>query len=224
MIYPLLHLPFTILVTGSSKSGKTTFVDKLLYYQNDIIADPKPKCYAFERILVIYASWASVYEKWMSKYGSRISFQKNIPADLEEIIKSWNVRSSLVILDDMMQNDDPIILALYTRISHHLCVSAICLLHNIYDRSNKILRSLSLNTNGIIVFRSLRDQKQIYSLSYQIFAERKRAKRLIEAFQDVFNEKYSYMYIDLSPAGNDKLRFLTDIFAEKNPYPVVYKI
>jgi hypothetical protein len=229
-VVPTLSLPLKLILIGPSGSGKSTWVELLLRHQMQVIIFQSSSHLQppFRNILVCYRSWQKLYSLWLERYKNqpqtRISFYKSIPSNLEDIIVSWNGSNSLVLIDDAFDRKDSVIADLFTRICHHTGTSCIVITQVLFQRDNPVIRTIQLNSSGLVLFKSIRDQSASRFLAYQIFPEREKANKLQAALRDAVNQKYGYLYLDFSQDCPDDIRFRTNIFSEHQPYPIVYTI
>ena len=83
------------------------------------------------------------------------------------------------------------------------------------------MRTVSLNSHYIILFKNPRDRLQISTLARQMYPGQ--SQFLIEAFQDATKEAYGYLVIDLKPTTADKLRIRTGILPTDQQLVYVHK-
>ena len=112
--------PFTAIISGPSGSGKTCFVEKLLKHANKMIK-PYP-----ERIIWHYGQWQSMYESMKG-----VEFKQGPPTE-EDIQTYYN---SLLIIDDLMSECVTLSSNIFTKFSHHLKISVIYILQNLFIQS-----------------------------------------------------------------------------------------
>ena len=144
--------PFTAICCGSTQTGKTLFVLSLI----DIIeamVEPLPKS-------VVY--YFMEYQPRFRRI-STISRQ-GVPktTELEEMC------DALIIFDDMMMEANSSLLKVFTRGSHHRQNSVIHIVQNFFN-SNKNMRTISLNAQYLVFFKSPRDSSQFVHLARQVF-------------------------------------------------------
>ena len=101
--------------------------------------------------------------------------------------------------------------------SHHRNLSVIFIIHNLFHYG-KEMRTVSLNSHYIILFKNPRDRLQISTLARQMYPGQ--SQFLIEAFQNATQEAYGYLLIDLKPTTNELHRIRTGILP--NDTPIVY--
>jgi len=102
--------PFACMLAGPSKSGKTTLLEKLLRYNQEIIDNPP------ERIIYCYSRDQEFFKKFSDIYP-QIEFYHGLP-EMDTINSN---QRNLIILDDLMTEceRDSTILDLFTKDSHH---------------------------------------------------------------------------------------------------------
>lgn len=198
-----LQHPFTCLISGPTGCGKTSLVKDILEKQ---LISPPP-----QHVLWLYAEDQPLYHTL-----SNVFFHWGIPEDLEE---RFDVNeTNLVIIDDLMTqgNNDQRITRLFSVGSSHRNLSIIFIVHNLFDKG-KEMRTISLNTHYLIVFKNPRDNQQIATLARQMYPHQ--SQFMIEAFQDATKHPYGYLLIDLKPKTQEFLRIRTSITTTT---PIVY--
>ena len=199
----LMH-PFTCLVSGPSGSGKSSLVKSII---NQNLIEPKPT-----KVLWLYAEDQPMY-----RGIKNVEFIQGIPEDLES---RFDARvHNLLILDDLMTqcHSDERMTRLFSVGSHHKNLSIIFIIHNLFHHG-KEMRTLSLNSHYIILFKNPRDRQQISTLARQMYPGQ--SQFLVEAFQDATQDAYGYLLLDLKPTTPETLRIRTGILT--NDVPLVY--
>lgn len=201
--------PSTFAISGTTGSGKTTWIKKLLLNKDKLFPDNPPRM-----ILYCYGIWQSLFEE-IEKNMPDIVFHKGLPSTQQINNISNNNVHNIVILDDLMQdvvkNSD--IEILFTRGAHHKKLTIIYLNQNVFCQG-KYARTIALNCHYLILFKNLRDCSQIQRLGQQIFPGKSQV--LVEAYNDCMMEPYGYLVIDLSPHTEEKYRLRTKIFPEED--------
>ena len=202
----LLH-PFTCIVSGPSGCGKSSLVKAIL--QQDVI-EPRPN-----NIVWLYAEDQPLYQSMKN-----VEFIQGIPEDLETRFQRRH--NNVLILDDLMTqcHSDERLTRLFSVGSHHKNLSIIFIIHNLFHYG-KEMRTVSLNSHYIILFKNPRDRLQISTLARQMYPGQ--SQFLIEAFQDATKEAYGYIIIDLKPTTTDKLRIRTGILPNDRQLVYVHK-
>ena len=201
----LVH-PSTFVVSGPTGSGKTKFVVRLL--KERMIA-PFP-----ERIVWVYGEWQPLYDE-LKLYVPGIEFKHGAPQDLYDSLDA--ITTNMVVLDDQMSEagDSKELCKLFTQGSHHKNLSVLYIVQNLFDKGRS-MRTVSLNTQYLIVFKSPRDKTQIAHLGRQMYPRSSRF--LIESFDDATKEPYGYLLIDMRPETDDECRVRTKIFPGETCY------
>ena len=103
---------------------------------------------------------------------------------------------------------------LFTKGSHHMNLSVFFIVQNFFHQS-KYMRTISLNSQYIILLKNFRDQNQIEYLGKQLF--KNKLKSFKDAFEDATSHPYGYILIDLKPDTPFKFRVRTRITSEELP-------
>lgn len=203
-VYATFLHPFSCMVSGPSACGKSVFVKKLLRFA-DVMIVPPPQ---------IVRWYYSVWQDWYLDFDERVEFVEGLP-DVKKLDSSTR---NLLVLDDAMHEVDEGIEQLFTKYSHHKNTSVIFICQNVFHRG-KHQRTMSLNSNYMVLFRNPRDATQISVLGSQMFPGRQ--KFLRSAFEDATSRPYGYLLLDLKAATPDALRVRTNVFPGEQPV-VVY--
>ena len=202
--------PCTISVVGSTSSGKTTFISKILW-KNDLFVNK------ISKILYCYSCFQPIFEE-MSKLHQNIEFHHDIPS--EEKIKDFtNEEHNLIVLDDLMSkvSSSQTMQDLFCQYSHHLNVSVIFISQNLFY-NGKCSRTLTLNSHYFILFKNRRDISQIGILGRQLFPGKQ--KNFLNIYKDATKVPYGYLFVDIHPKSHEELSLRTDILNEL--YNIVY--
>jgi hypothetical protein len=128
-----------------------------------------------------------------------------------------NKLRKLLILDDFSSDKNEIdkITKIFTRVSHHTNTSVFFITQNLFERN---IRTITLNSQYLILFKNPRDLSQIKYLARQIFPDT--PQLLMEAYINATDQPFGYLIVDLSPRTDNKLRLYTDVFTS----PVFYVV
>lgn len=202
--------PSTWIVAGPSQSGKTHFVSKIL---TSNLIEPKP-----DRILYAYSIYQPAYDQLLTHLPF-IEFHKGLDVNL---LNTFNPnQNNLLIIDDLMREsgDGDLVGDIFTRGSHHLNLSTIFIVQNIFHKC-KALRECSLNCHYLVIFKIPRDQTQVRTLGYQMFPAKKNF--LPAALEDATSlQDRGYLVIDLRNDTPSDYRVRTCVFPHETT--VVYK-
>ena len=205
----------TMCISGPSRSGKTTFIKKLLFNLEEMyVAGEAPK-----RIMYCYTVEQPMYSE-MKEHIPHIVFHKGLPS-LEDITEMIDGSHNMIILDDMvtkLQKSEEI-LDMFTLGSHHHQISIIYLTQNIFYQGRHG-RTIALNTQYLVLFKNPRDSSQITYIARQIFP--KSSQALTEAYRDSTESvNYGYLFIDLTQQCREDLRMRSNVTPDQ--YTVVYR-
>ena len=203
--------PFGLLVSGGTKTGKTTFVKKLLSNVQVMIDPPS------ENIKYFYSEYQDTFAEIKSLVPN-IEFIESVP---DVIFDSINPKTrNIYIFDDMMGERDSVIAKLFTKKSHHGNLSVIYIVQNLFHQS-KDHRTISLNTSYTVLTKNVRDASQVIHLAKQIYPNN--VKYFQQAYQMATAEPFSYLFIDLTPTCPDETSLRSGIFPNDKHYVYVLR-
>ena len=130
--------PFTCMIAGPTKLGKTSFTFQLIDEAQEQITPPP------ERIMYCYGEYQSIFNNY-----PHINFNEGLPNNKEFDGK----RRTLLILDDLMKEAGDSVLDIFTKLSHHRNVSVNFLTQNLFFKS-KQSRTMNINTQYIVLFKN----------------------------------------------------------------------
>ena len=190
--------PFTCIVAGPTKVGKTEWVLKLVQYADTLIVPPP------ERIVWCYAEWQSKYNILMT--NPKVVLQQGLPS--KEELKSTNV-PQLLVLDDMMDTmkDDKQLIELFIKGCHHWNISCLHICQSLFFSG---LRTLRINAHYFVLLKSPADKLQITTLARQMFPGQ--SKLFLQAYNEATAIQYGYFIVDCNPECEEKFRLRSNIF------------
>ena len=207
--------PTTISISGTTQSGKSTWLCKLLEHKDKLFPDVST-----HKILYCYGVWQDLFNK-METLIPNLIFHEGIPSSslIEEITK--NNHHNIIVLDDLMievvKNEE--MDHLFTRGAHHKNLTVIYINQNMFCQG-KNARSITLNCHYLILFQNLRDYSQVQRLGQQIFPGY--SKLLVESYKDCMQTHYGYLVVDLSPRAEEHYRLRTRIFPGEDT--IIYRL
>lgn len=207
--------PTTFSVSGTTGSGKTTWLCKLLEHKDVLF----PSVHT-EKILYCYGVWQELFTK-MERIIPNIFFHEGLPSSktVEEL--TGNKKHNIIVLDDLMlqvvKNEE--IELLFTRGSHHKNLTIIYINQNLFCQG-KNARTITLNCHYLILFENRRDCLQIKRLGQQIFPGH--SQHLVESYKDSLHKPYGYLVVDLSPRTEEGFRLRTHIFPSEDT--IIYQL
>ena len=205
---------FSLTVSGPSGIGKSSLILKLLQNANKCFTK-EPTC-----VYICYGVESGFYQEF-TKLPYKIILNKGVPAneDHEKNSPSKSVLkvndllpNSLVIFDDL-QSEAEKICDYFTKYRHHLSLSIIYLTQNIYLKQN---RTITLNSQYIILFTTFRDKTQIQTLANQI--DPGQTRWIVKSFKDISRQKYSYILFDFTPDSHDSVRVRDSVLPLESHY------
>lgn len=198
----LFKHPFTCLVSGPTQSGKTHFTVQVLKSIAKIIK-PRPT-----RVVWCHGQ---------SQKGLGLPDFVEVEEGLDVVDTIEGREPTLLILDDLMQEaaEAKSISSLFTKGSHHKDLSVIMLVQNMFHQG-KFMRTISLNSHYMVLFKNPRDAGQIRHLSAQLFPGN--VKFLASAYKQATSRPHGYLVLDFTQDTPDDLRVLSDILPGEEGY------
>lgn len=203
MSLPLLH-PFTCMVAGPTGSGKTRWTFQLIENAQKMI-EPPP-----QSIVYCYG----VYQHLFDQYRRYVNFHQGLP----DVNSFDGRRRVLLIIDDLMSEVDDNVANIFTRGSHHKNISVVFLVQNMFHK-NKHMRTISLNTHYMVLYRNVRDASQINALARQMYPNN--PSFLISAYKQATDRAWGYLLLDFRGQTSEELRVRTNIFPGESHFVFV---
>lgn len=193
-----MNHPFTSMIVGPTKAGKTVFVKQLIENKERMINQH------IDKVLWFYTENQPVYDS----LKSQVTFIEGVPY-LNDL-KVQDGTSKLVILDDLMQESkgNATLMKLFTRGCHHWNISVIQIVQNLFFEG---LRTSRINTDYLVLFKNPADNLQASVLARQLFPQN--SKYFLEAYADATANPHGYLFIDLTQYTPETYRLKTDIFS-----------
>lgn len=187
--------PFTSVVAGPTKSGKTRLVFEIIDSLNEYVTPQ------IDKIYYCYSEWQPAFDN-----KPHIEFIRGV-IDYDSLCSTV---PKLVVIDDLMEEgvQNRTVVDLFTKGSHHKNLSVFFLTQNLFLKG-RYSRTISLNSTYLILFKNPRDQSQIRHLASQMFPTNQ--KFLIEAYNDATKKPHGYLFIDNNQSTDNELRIQTDI-------------
>ena len=200
-----LRHPFSMLVSGGRGVGKTVFTKQLLKFRETMI-EPSP-----QRILWCYGKHQPTLFNELVAIYPNIEYVQGLPEELESMFNRET--NNLVILDDLMDegSESKAVSQLFTK-GRHDNLSVIFLTQNLFHPKQ---RSISLNSDYMVIFKNVRDKSQFTNLSKQFMPNKIEFLRWV--FNDATRNPHSYLFLDLKPDTDEKLRIRTNLLPSEQP-------
>ena len=199
--------PTTVVIAGPTQCGKTQFLCRVLQEKR---VQPDP-----QRIVWLFSEWQRAYDE-LAHQLPHIQFVKDFTRELYDSFDP-NVRNML-ILDDQMENKavhkrgENTVTKFFTQGSHHRNLTVVYIVQNLFNQDAS-MRTVSLNTHYMVLFKNPRDATQIRTLGCQMYPDN--ARFLVDAYRDATSEPYGYLLVNLRPDACDALRVQADVFAHE---------
>ena len=204
-IKPQLRLPFSMIISGQSSSGKSYFCATMLK-NPEIYFDGK-----FDKIMYCYTMYQPVLFQSLSNVDFFYGFpsESDIPANC------------LVVLDDLLSeaSNSELLLKLFT-VYRHKNVSVIFITQNFYHEG-KALKTASRNAHYLAIFPNPRDMSMVKTLGYQMYPHK--SNFLPDAFRQAIATPRGFLFIDLKPDTDQKLRVLSGMNLGEHTYAYLPK-
>ena len=165
-------------------------------------------------IICCYTEYQSAF---MGPGLQTVEFHEGLP----ETDRFDGKRRTLLVIDDLMDEAGESVSKIFTKISHHRNVSVVFLTQNLFHK-NKHMRTMSLNTHYMILFKNPRDVTQFAALARQMYSTG--WKFAVEAFKDATSSTaHGYLLVDLKPDTEERFRLRTSVFPGEDTYVYVRK-
>ena len=185
-----LYANSNILVIGSSGSGKTTAVLKII---EEKLIEPMPK-----KIFYLYGA----HQPFMDDM-TNIEFVKGLDLSVINNYKG----PKLLIIDDLILELNKELANHFIAGSHHKQATTIFITHSLY-LNNELYRLISNNSQYILLFKNKRNFSQVSRLGRQILGED--YGRLVEAYKYV--KSFEFVLLSFHPLVPDDLLVTADFF------------
>jgi hypothetical protein len=197
--------PFTLTVAGPTGSGKTVLVRNLLESVDQLINVEKTF-----RVLWSYGTYQSGYNVPYLNPNVRVEHIEGLPTGEEGDY-------DILVVDDLMSElgGSKALSNLFTKGSHHDNISVIFIVQNFFHKGPE-MRTISLNSQYLILLKNRRDQSQMSTLARQLYP--RNTKFFQEAYDMAINmSSFGYLLFDCRADTPEKLRLRTHILPSEAP-------
>ena len=201
--FTLIH-PFSAIIAGPSGAGKSSLVFKIIQEREHWIKS------GIKKVLYIYLHYEPEFFK-IQQADPDITFSNDI-ADID----NWTTPDSLIVIDDcinylLVEKHRQAIEQFFIRKSHHLNISIICILQNIFPKN---LRLVSINAQYFILFNFPRDKSSVMRMAAQCNPGNSRF--ITDAYiKACSKQKHGHLVLDFHPKSpNVKFFARLSLFAD----------
>lgn len=204
--------PFTMLIAGPTKSGKTSFVETLVNEADDYYT------HSPNRFIYYYNQTQPEHVGLQHRVTE---FIEGVPTmdDLEKYSNTYGPNCTIII-DDQAMHVNTQMAELFSVGSSRSTCNIIFITQNLFGQA-KGTRDISLNCCYIVLFKNPRDVSSATSFFRQY--DPGYTKNLMKIYHDATEKPYSYLFIDLHQKTKDDTRLRANIFNENDDCPVIYK-
>ena len=202
---PTIEIPASFLVTGSSGAGKTDLVLRIIAHRLSIFRKP------FEEIIYFY----DTYQDKFDQYATTVKFVNSL------IDVKFTGRSTLIIIDDQALNISTEIVSLFTT-GRHKNVTPMLLVQNIFLPS-PLMRTIVANCSHFLFLKSPKSRFQLANLLRQIYSK-DQSKHVLAAYDDATRQKYTFLWLDLSPNADERLRIKSRLYTASDDVTSLQKV
>lgn len=204
-----LITPFSAIIAGSSKSGKSTLTRKICEAKSTLFSSPPA-----------YTVWYYNAEqpelfRYLRENGVVDQLIEGVPTkdEVRELGQNYKDRGgSLIISDDNgLEGGTKDLAKVFSVEGHHFGVSYLALVQNLFPQDPHF-RHASRNADYIILMRSIRDKSSIRQFALQFSPGNH--KWLVDAYHAATKEPYSHMLISTHQKTREEARVISNIFGE----------
>ena len=163
-----------------------------------------------ERIIWCYRRWQPLFSEMQSTIKN-ILFLQGLPENLNDDSFIDTRYPSLIVIDDLMRDatNSKDVCELLVEGSHHRNISVACILQNGFSKG-KENRTMSINTQYIVLFKNPRDQIGPAILARQMYPSH--PKKFMKKYTKATKRPYECLFIDLKQNTPEDDRLKTYIF------------
>ena len=198
---------FKIFISGPSRCGKTVWVTDFLLNISPRLCKEVP-----ETILYVFATWQPQYDDIKDSKLVDVFIQDD--DSLESKIKRYITgKPLLIIFDDLISSNNLAYIAdLFMIHGRHNHVSCIFISQMMFP-NNIAIRSISRNSNYLVLFKNPRYNQDISELAKQMTPGQPYLKMI---YASATEDPFSYLFINVTQECKPAVKFLSHLFNENN--------
>ena len=202
----IIYHPSRIIVAGPSGSGKSTWVKNLILHRDECFTSPPREILWFYKV-------ESAVKNLIHELPASVQYFQGLPE--KEAIQEMDAEvPRLIVIDDQEDSVDSskIIKELFTVYSHHLNITVVFIVQNIYLKA-KFMKSVTDQAQYLIHTKAAKGSQQLRSLGGQIFG--KNGSRFVNwamnhAFEN--DSPYAYLLFDMHNLSKNWQRLRANVF------------
>ena len=218
------EIPSNMMIVGPTSSGKTTWLKNLVRHKKEYFkVEPKTMLLFYKEHQNIYNEMEKIMNDGKTGKENFPVFKKyrNPPKSVQELkdifIAYPKSVPKIVVFDDYLDEVGPALKHLFTVLTHHHSCFTVFLSQTLFDKS-KELRTLSINTQYMVLFNNPRDRMSVSQLAKQVFPGK--VDLLNKAYKEATRGRgYGYILLDFHQKQDDRVRVRSHIYP--NEYPTV---
>ena len=194
-----------MIVAGPTKSGKTTFVRKLL--EKNRFSEK------IHSVLYCYGVDQPDVFKEFEILNLEVRFHQGIPT-MDTLKKFQDGNFRVVVLDDLMQQvlkKGQEVQDMFTQLCHHCNMTAIFITQNVLGQG-KHARNIALNVHYLVLFAQRRDASQIRYLGKQAFPQD--SAYFWQSYEHATSKPFGHLTMDFHPYSPKKLCLRSDTLSD----------
>ena len=203
--------PFSMMLAGGRRTGKTHFTKTLLERNDELISSPP-----LDTIVWFYGAHQDdtfdLLGDVLRAKGQHVEFIDSLPPDrtVQDVVLEMPGDRKLIVLDDLMEkaSNRSDVAALFTH-GRHENVSIMFLSQNFFHKS-KHARDMSLNIDYAVLFKNTRNPSMVTHLGQQMG----NAKFLKQAYDDATANAWSHLFIDMRSDTLEALRYRSNVLGD----------
>lgn len=209
-----LQCPFSCLIAGSSNTGKTEFVKKLLLHSDRLI-NPTIK-----NVIYFYKIKSADLDHFDKNFKHRIkvTYVQGMPDNFDEYISS-QPRNSLYLFDDLMADatNHKKLTELFTTRVHHNFINVILIFQDLFYSGSE-RKTFLRNANYLVLLNTPLDKSGVYAIAHKFMPNRVRL--FMNIYENAVSKPFGYLFINGHRDCPRNARLRTNIFKS---YQIVYE-
>ena len=204
--------PFSMLISGVSGSGKTSWTLKLLKNYGHIVKDSGK----YNKLLWISGTnQPELFKAIKANFNGSCEFLTELPEDLYKSLEDRK-ESLTVVIDDLMHEvkNDNALARVFTKGRSHLGLNVLVLMQSFFPQGTA-MRDVAINANYQVFFKSPRDKRSVRDVALQLMPAS--FKTFMSIFEDATTRLFGYLVCDFTQEMNDDLRYRTNVFPDEFP-------